>query len=300
MIIGCDFLSDSMALLPAAHEAQNFNSIKIQNGIYDSMLVSKNVSDFMKYHIDTWNQYTVINANFDGDLTGGNLGYLASIVQSLRLKRREVGSQDWITLYEKEVHSAEDLDWVYIDKYARGRETEYEYAFCPLIQDSEQNLVTTITKSDFEGAVIADENTTYHILFDTDVKSTTRNSPAEVISTMSGKYPYVVYGSEANYETGTFTGSILKYDIDTDICDVIGASKYRNNFVTWLTNHNPKILKMYDGRIWIVDVTGNPQTEFSDHYDLVSVSFDFTEIGNSESSTDLYNNGFIGCNVEGS
>ena len=47
---------------------------------------------------------------------------------SIRVKRREVGKYDWITIYEKKITSSvEPILIVCYDKFARGRKTKYQY-----------------------------------------------------------------------------------------------------------------------------------------------------------------------------
>ena len=52
----------------------------------------------------------------------------------------------------------------------------------------------------------------------------------------------------------------------------------------FLTNGQPKILKSFDGRIWMVDITGDPTATVQNHPDQVSISFNFTEIGDTYST----------------
>ena len=58
-------------------------------------------------------------------------------------------------------------------------------------------------------------------------------------------------------------------------------------------------MKLTDGRIWMISIT-NGVSENNDAIEgYVHHSFDWVEIGDAESSGDLYYNNFIDCNVEG-
>lgn len=173
-------------------------------------------------------------------------------------------------------------------------------AFVPIIDDAEQDMFTNKILSSFDGAVLTDGDISYHLLFDASVTSTTRTQPNSVVETMSSRYPYVIYGSDLNYEQGNFTATVLKYSFDTDDYDGDGGARYRKQFVDWCTNKKPKILKLFDGRSWMANIINQPSISYSDHYDKVAVAFDFVEIGSLESSTDLYRNGFIAEDIEGS
>ena len=56
----------------------------------------------------------------------------------------------------------------------------------------------------------------------------------------------------------------------------------------WLSNKKPKILKFYDGRIWLISVTGGITDAGDSINDLRKISFDWVEIGKPNSET-LYN-----------
>ena len=63
--------------------------------------------------------------------------------------------------------------------------------------------------------------------------------------------------------------------------------------VDWLTNGGAKILKIEDGRIWMVAIDGNVKSSNSEHPDKVTLSFDFTEVGSVNDDNDMLNNGFV-------
>lgn len=103
----------------------------------------------------------------------------------------------------------------------------------------------------------------------------------------------VFYGSEANYYNGNFSGVIIKWDQSTDMFDFDGSVDYRETFIDWLTNKKPKVLKMYDGRAWLINANGNVSYSDDEHPDKVEISFDFIETGDLNSSSDMKNAGLI-------
>lgn len=294
--IGYDYYSDINSLVPNSNPSV-LSSIILSNGIYDDFYLSKDPDEY-KSGNSLWNGSTLISSDYNNqDLVGGNLPYILGDIIALRLKRREVGTFEWTGLYEHPVTDLEHVNFTYIDRYARGRETEYEYCIVPVTQDGiEQsyNIITII--SDFSGAVISDRDSSYHILLEPSVVSTTKNRDVSVITTMNNKYPFVFYGSDANYYSGSFSGVAIKYDNDTYF-DLKGSVHYRDEMLEWLTNGQPKILKMFDGRIWMINVNGGVTSDCSEHYDKVKVSFDFVEIGDSTNTEDLYNNNFTDYTV---
>ena len=64
----------------------------------------------------------------------------------------------------------------------------------------------------------------------------------------------------------------------------------------WLTNGEAKIIKMEDGREWLVSVDGNVEEDESEHIDKVGISFDFVQIGDYNNTDDLSANGLTAYN----
>ena len=74
--------------------------------------------------------------------------------------------------------------------------------------------------------------------------------------------------------------------------------KYRNEIDQFLTNGEPKILKSFEGDIWLVNVVNSITRRTNDHYQNVSSQFEWVEAGNPFSIGDLYDNGFINTDVD--
>lgn len=207
---------------------------------------------------------------------------------TLKIKRRKVGTQVWTELLETSIAGQTGNVIVnYTDKYALGRNAAYQYCVAPTIDDIEQDTSMTIVNSRFDGAYLMDGNITYYVGLDPEVSDVTRNQSAGVETTLSGKYPVVFYGSEANYYTGQFSGTIIKFNRQTDAFDFEGSIDYREKFIDWLTNKKPKVLKIFDGRGWLMNVNGNVTVSADEHMDKVSISFGFVETGDLNKTDDL-------------
>lgn len=298
---GFDFLRDSYSLFPKKNPA-NIAGFTITNGVYDEAWLSKDADEY-KTDNRTWNDNTMIYVTFnDQSTSGGNLPYVLSNIAYFRLKRREVGTFEWTGLYEHHFTDINDINFEYVDRYAKGNNTQYEYCITPVSDEGvEQTYNTVIITSHFDGAVISDKNISYHILLEPSVDSTTRNREGTIVVTMNSKYPFVFYGSNANYYSGEFSGVAIDYDVDGALDSFWFPDKsvdYRDKMVDWLTNGEPKILKMYDGRIWMVSINGSVSLDNSDHYKKVRVGFEFVEVGDPADTEDLYNNNFVDYTTE--
>ena len=180
----------------------------------------------------------------------------------------------------------EHTDW-----YAAGRNREYQYAVAPVINTMEQAYIITKVTSYFDGAIITDGDTAYHITLEPTVESVELTRTASIVETLGNKYPYLYFGNEANYYTGDFSGVGIEWNKEDDSFDVDGGNDYRKALSDWLTNGEAKVLKMSDGREWLIGVNGNVKITCSDHIDKGTLEFSFVEIGDIESEEDMYNNG---------
>lgn len=185
------------------------------------------------------------------------------------------------------------------DLYAAGRDTEYEYALSPVANGIELGYIKTTVKSSFDGAMLTDGQKTYRIMLEPKVESLNKVRSAAVVETMGNKYPYLFYGSEANYYTGSFSGVGIRFQHTDDSFDIDGGNAFRDELSAWLTDTNAKVLKMSDGREWLVGINGNVTVSCSEHVDKGTLEFEFIEIGSIESEADMYNNGLSSYNPGG-
>lgn len=292
MFLGLDIFSDSSAV-----ELNKFSalplSFSIKNAVFDEAFLSSDVSRFKSTNYK-WDSDVLIFATFDSqNLEAGNIGTLGDKIQSMQLRRREVGKKDWTALTAYPIYDTDHLNFSFIDYFARGRNTKYEYSVNYILKDgTELPYISASVVSEFCGAVISDSTKSYHIFLDPSITSTTRNRQSSVITTLNSKYPYVFFGSSSNYDSATFSGTVIRNE-DGDYWDFDGSYRYREEMKDWLTNGEPKILKMEDGREWLMSVNGNVDEDCSEHIDKVKISFDFVQIGDYDSSDDLSSNGLI-------
>lgn len=296
-IIGYDFYVDDSALITSGEYEKGFNRIKLQNGTFDDILVSDSLEHYGAADIPVdWDSNTVLHAQFNGNAIAGNIDYKAEVIDCMRLKRREVGTTQWLTVYEVPISSPDDFQFAFIDRYAKC--ADYEYCVVPVIGNTEQGYMSEMITSKFDGIVICDTEKSYKTIADNSVASVNRNRPNNVVTTLENKYPYVIYNGQADYETGTVQGLFVEVDWKAKRLKLENITRYSHEVLAFLQNSRPKILKTFDGRIWMIDVTGTPTATPGSAYNQITISFEWTEIGSAESSTDLYNNAFIDVNVE--
>lgn len=290
MFLGLDFLNgdNSLGFTNLNDKLEGFS---ISNSKFDKIYLTTDTQNTSSSDF-TSNVDTVVLTTFDDKtLEAGNIGSFGKRLRSMQLKRRENGRNEWTTLAGYTITDTDNLNFSFADYFARGRNTEYEYCVTYVLDDgTELPYITASTTSRFDGAVISDSTTSYHVLLDPKITNTTRNRESKIVTTLNGKYPYIFWGSESNYDSSNFSGTIIKND-GCDSWDFDGSYRYREDMINWLTNGAAKILKMSDGREWMMAVDGNVDVDNSEHLDKVSISFNFTQIGDFDSSNDLSNNG---------
>lgn len=112
MFLGMDILSDEQSL-SNSKLVSNLSSFSIKNGIFDELYISSDPNKFKKKEYD-WAADTLILATFDSQtLEGGNIGALGSKIQSMQLRRREVGNVTWTTLAAYQVPDTDNLNFFF-------------------------------------------------------------------------------------------------------------------------------------------------------------------------------------------
>lgn len=290
IFLGTTFCSDGNALFPPTVRKDTLLSIQIFDGTYTKLYLSTDTSITYENLDSEWNFDTKINADFDGTLDAGNAGFSLKNTDTIVVRRREVGTMDWIVIYTQEVEDTKDLNINIIDKYARSG-VEYEYSVSSFVNGIENSYIINNVYSEFEGFYVTDKDCLYGTIYNVDGCDTTRNVTNELVEMLNSKYMQVVSNSELNCDSGSISGTFFKTDDENEI-DMESGLQYRKSFVNRLANKKPLILKVDDGRIWMIKVTGTPTDNMHDMRSLRDISFEWTEIGDINDMKTLYLNGF--------
>lgn len=123
---------------------------------------------------------------------------------------------------------------------------------------------------------------------------TTRNIPSSTVELLNSKYPIFVRNTIANYDTGNCKGSFVPL-VNEESCEMAFDEKYdyqrikyQKGFMDFISDGVPKILKLPDGRMWIIQVTPNPADTANQIYNNREISWSWVEIGDVNSEEDLY------------
>lgn len=294
--IGYNFCGDGNSADPTPTSVNNITKTRLSNGIFDHFNMSRNVTfNYDSIEPIDWDIDTVINANFNGNIDGGNVEASVLNTTSVRIKRRIKGTFDWITIKEVSISKPEDLSFVITDNLA-SYDTEYEYAFVPLIGENEGNYIINSIMSKFQGVFICDAETVFKFSAGVEYSNNQVNQEIGVFQPYNRQYPVIVSNSVLNYKSGSIGGWVLPENFDQNrVIDRKAITKEKEVLLNFLMNKKPKMIKDMNGNKWLVFFTGNPSLSYDNNYGqgMVKVNAEWTEIGDSESKDDLYEAGMI-------
>ncbi len=289
LFLGTTFCSGRYSLQPSPTSLATITAIQIFDGTYNHLFLSTDSS----LTVDTygeWTRDTEMNATFDKDLEAGSSSFSLRNTDHIVIKRRELGQMDWITIYVKEINTVEDFDINIKDTYARAG-VEYEYCVSSFVNGVENNYIIQNVYSDFDGFYITDKDCLYGTIYDIDGSDTSRNMTVQTLEILNSKYMSVVSNSELCCDSGSTTGTFLKFNEYKEL-DRPATFQFRKDVMNRLSNNRkPLILKICDGRIWMIRVTGTPTDSQRGHIDLRQITFEWVEIGDVNDMETLYNTG---------
>lgn len=298
MFIGKTFAGTPPGLVSAPPPASNVGTLTVQNAIFDELYATVDVIDLNSFNGELpaiWTFETRLHANFNGNLYGGNVSFSEQIVEAVRIKKRTGKDKNFQTIYEKEILSNEDFKIQLMDYFEPCGKVDYMYV--AVISGGENQAVVNSVMSKFESYFLCEKGTSYPMILDT-AFTKQLNQRVNTVETWGRKYPVIVKNGNLGYYTGSVECTFIEETDDSREWDVDTAWDYRNIIYDFLTNGQPKILKDYEGNIYMVAVTGDAITETTDHPQHVKTKFDVTECGDAYYVGDLYDNNFIDLDID--
>ena len=270
------------------------NGVWISNGVYDFLDFTRDITT--AYNIEefpTWDANTIINCDFNDNISAGNVDSLISELQEIRLKRKVEDGQ-WVTIKVfRDIVDISSIDISYIDNNIPSELHPTKSASI-----IEGNMVTTEVDTCFDGCFISDgKGGTIFKLYNSVMYDTnTRNIRLGLLQPIGSQYPTIVKNSKVNYASMGVSATLCGYNFETtrkiDREDVI---KQANDLQDFLTNGEPKILYDWNGNIYLMKISSSPTLSYSTTYTngIVNISFNFVEQGKYDNEQDLIRNGLM-------
>lgn len=286
MFIGMDVCSGKYAMLPQYTNIGTTKNIQLTDGTYDHLYMSSNPEKTADNIYDEWDSDTKLNANFQDSLEGGNSGFSLKNTDTIVIKRREKNSMNWLTIFTIPVNKIDDINFIKEYNYGEA-ETDYDFMIISSLGGTKNAFEFTSCRCEFNGICVTDKDHYYRTAYNTEVSDITQNTNNATISLLNNTYPIVISSDDTNYTSGTISVVFLKEDNNV-VIEGKPATVYRKEIINWLTNKRPKILKLDNGTTKMVRIVGNPIETYNGYSEIKNIQFEFVEIGNTESETDLY------------
>ena len=280
------------------------NDCKLSNGIYDRIDITGNTDVTIEDYVPTWDSHTILDADFNNNISGGNSDIILSEVGALRIKRRQAQSSNWITLKEVKVNKPEDFKIDYIDTCVPSG-VEQIYAIVP-IDPNGQETSTYITKStgDFRwnGVFVSMGTDIMKFFSRVQYNSLTKNRAIGTFNPLASKYPVVVQNGLTSYLSGTLSTLVLGEDWDgTKPINRLSVVTQLTKIHEWLDKGDSVVLKDWNGWILICRPISGDTVTFDSNYGngVATASFNFVEQGKYDNQEDLYEAGIIDYKEQG-
>lgn len=227
-------------------------------------------------------------------------------ITNLLVKRQDVDdvSGGWLTLYSQPISQASDMDFTFIDFLNQYGKT-YKYALVPLLTQTQSGVeveveggytVSNEVQSIFDGVFIADSTGSQKCKANVGYGNVDMNQVVGSITPIGAKYPIIITNSHNQYHNGSISGTIVPddYYFNGNLSRIDMVNK-RNELEQFLTNKRVKVIKDWNGNIWLVMIAGNVSCTFNNNYGMGIVSFstNWTEVGDPTNQQDLQATGLI-------
>lgn len=279
-------------------------NVTIAGAIYDALSLETAITD--DYDIaEDWHSDSAILAQFDGNLYSGNAEMNAAEIDYLLIKRRVYGEFEWFNMFLIPIEESDDFSFSITDRYA-AIGISYQYAVVPIDTEGfegeysfgiDDNTGEDYIATEYNGIVILDSDSGYESFYEPTIEIT-KNHVKTSITTLNDAYPYVVSNSASNYYSGTVGAVWVKLTNCYTTLENLASMQLRDNFMDFLVNNNFKILKIYDGRMFMVQIIDTITDSSTDAPFKHVVTFNFVEVGDALSNQDMYINGFLDLSEE--
>lgn len=266
-----------------------FDTLKLTGAIFDNATILKETQDITIGTLPiTWDSNTLFNCDFTTIYGGNPAGYNIDNISYLVIKRQKQGQTNWITLVKVPVNNPEDLILEHHD-YFNQHGVQYTYALVEIDPSGNESTYETKTiQSCFNKVFIVDGFKSYDLTNSTNYNNYQRNQQTGIYETFGRKYPIAVMNGVLDYYSMSTSAYLIK-DNKTNDFDYIEQKDYIKEFTAFLNNKKAKMLKDYNGNMWLIVVNGgisiDPIVELGNS--IARVSFNWAEIGDCDNEKDL-------------
>lgn len=288
-VMGTNFVGGDLACALSPTDVKDITYVELKNGLYDCLYLTYDVESAPDEKcIEGWDWNTILHAEFEDSTNAGNMDWNLSTVSHLLIKRKKKDEFKWKTIDVIEINSIEDFELIGID-YTNESNTIYQYCVCPALYGIEGTYSIVEVESKFDGIVLVEKDKVFNTPITDSNIDFERNFPNTTAPTIHNKYPTDVNTSVSCYDSGTCSGNFVEVTDDCEFrFDTEYSTSYQKELMDFLSDRKPKLLKNADGRIYLIKIETPIQNNADNHYQNRKISFNWTEIGDSNSEKDMY------------
>lgn len=292
IFLNTSFIGDGSSVNISISNITEVNQLYFANGVFDNAYITNDTNEqIQKGQPSTWTYNTILRVDFNENILGGSLSYTLSHIDGFMIKRRPLGSFNWLTLEKVTIHTKEDLKFEFFDKYTQSN-TVYEYALFPISSSVVGVPIVKTVYSNFSGIFILDNENMYGSILEAKINELRKIRPKAIVTTKGNKYPFVITNGENNYFEGSVSAMFVPVNRKDCSLDIKNSWSYKKNVMEFLQNGQPKIIKDSYGKMFIAVVSDDVILN-EEEFPKSSISFNFVEVGNPNNLLDLYDNGLI-------
>lgn len=268
---------------------------KLENCVVRHLDITNEVTSEYSALIPTeWTDHTIFDCTFENTLSAGKYKWTLMDVDRIKIKRRKANELTWVTIYEKLLEAESDLRFTFRD-YMCPSGIEYEWALVPCLRENELSYFTAQTKTKFNALFVSDGTRTMRLEGNLTYDGNTVNQLIGMLQPYNAKYPTIITNPNVLYETLGVSGTILyraNDDLKQVVMDRYKMHQLRDEWIGFLCNGLPKIVKDINGKIILGRITTPPSFSYAsnDANGVINMSFGITEQGKYDNQQDLINN----------
>lgn len=268
--------------------------LELSNGMYDEWKTDNALVDY-KEEKEIWGYDTIFLATFNNTLEAGNISNNGYDIDYLVFKRRNIENLAWTT-FAKIKYDPSVKYYQLIDRLAMAGET-YEYCVVPVAGSIEGQENIQQVDVEFDNVWIVDNSSSVRLIYDINYGDISYRDNTTTIDTLENKYPFT-FTTPLSYREGSNGAKLIsETSAWNSKLDIRSERKLRENILKFISDRKPKMIKDGLGRAYIVmikDIVERPYSDFNGA--MVDVEFNWVEIGDATSSTDLENVGLLNTN----
>lgn len=271
-------------------------NFELYGNIYDNLDITKDTTKTISESFPTWDYNTELNCDFNNNINGGNVNITLSQLSGLKIKRREYGTFEWMTIYERSVSSITDLYIDIQDSYIPSG-NKFQWAIVPILNGGiEGDYIIEDLDVILNGTFLSNGDNIFKLYNSVVLGQGVQNVRIGQLQPIGLEYPILIQNGKVNNYSNTLTANLYGYNFEeTRRIDRNDVIKQADDFLKFVTNGKSFCITDWNGNIWIGKTNVAPILSYNNSYGngVITVNLSFVEQGKYNNQRDMKNNGLL-------